>query len=424
MSKDEEQQRSTARPTTTPGSNTSRAGRRSRSVVVGPKRESVEAFGWPAVEYESLTWEPKYPVSGQLNAPSRYQASIPASIANLDVRLSSEVQTLVVAATAEIARFDAEVQGSLAPFASILLRSEAAASSQIENLTASAKAVLMAEAGDTSRRNASLVAANTATMNAAIELADRLDADAVLSMHKRLLGGHEAWAGQWRQEPVWIGGGASSPRNATFVPPRFERVPGAIDDLMAYVARPDVPAMVKAVVGYAQFETIHPFPDGNGRTGRALIHAVLRNSGATTKVTIPVSAGLLADPASHFAALGAYRDGDPSKIVELAANARVLAGDVQRHHARWRLNLVGVRSDSAVWRTLDLLTVHPIVDAADIESNLGVSWPAANTTIKRLEDVGILQRANAGLRFRKWIASDISDALDAFAERSGRRSLT
>jgi Fic family protein len=406
-------------------------GRRSRSVVVGPKRESIELAAWPSVGYESLTWEPKYPVSGQLNAASQYQASIPASIANLDVRLSSEVQALVVAATAEIARFDAEVQGSLAPFASILLRSEAAASSQIENLTASAKAVLMAEAGDTSRRNASLVAANTATMNAAIELADRLDAEAVLSMHRCLLGAHEAWAGQWRQEPVWIGGGASSPRNATFVPPRFERVPGAIDDLMAYVARPDVPGFVKAVLGYAQFETIHPFPDGNGRTGRAIIHAVLRNSGATTKVTIPVSAGLLADPTSHFAALSAYRDGDPAKIVELAANAtfdaianaRILADDVRRHHAHWRASLRGVRSDSAVWRSLDLLTVHPIVDAADIESNLGVSWPAANTTIKRLEDAGILQRANAGLRFRKWIAADISDALDAFAERSARRSL-
>jgi Fic family protein len=386
---------------------------------------------WPPITTEVVDWSSVSTTRAGVLLPSTYLAAVLPEIANLEVRLARSVQVLADRATLEIARFDAEAQGALLPFASILLRSESAASSQIENLTASAKAVLMAEAGDTSRQNASLVAANTATMRAAIELSVRLDGHAILTMHAALLANsHPEWAGKWRGAQVWIGGRSNSPHGALFVPPTHDRVPAAIDDLVAFMGRADIPPFTRAMIAHAQFETIHPFPDGNGRTGRALIHAMLRNSGVTTEMTVPVSAGLLNDTDRYYDALTAYRKGDVNSIVELSAtasfraieNGRQLLGELQEHQQRWRSNLKGTRSDAAAWRAIDLVMQHPVVDAKDLQKHLDISEPAANAAITRLVDAGVLSRANAGLRFRKWVADDVATSLDAFALRAGRRA--
>lgn len=87
-------------------------------------------------------------------------------------------------------------------------------------------------------------------------------------------------AGQFRSEQVWIGPGDAGPRTAGLVAPHHERVPGAIDDLVAFVRRQDIPVLVQVAVAHGQFETIHPFPDGIGRTGRSLAPSILRNNGA------------------------------------------------------------------------------------------------------------------------------------------------
>ena len=381
--------------------------------------------------FETLQWDSTATDRRGRMLPPNYTASIPPAISDLHVDLESAVQASAAEATAEIARFDGESKGALGPFASLLLRSESAASSQIENLTASARAVLMAEVGDTSRQNATLIAANTATMQAAIRLSEHLDSKAILAMHAALLSGsHPSWAGRWRDEQVWIGGSSLSPHDAMFVPPHHDRVPGAIEDLVTFMGRTDIPPFTQTMIAHAQFETIHPFPDGNGRTGRALIHASLRNSGVTTELTVPVSAGLLADTNRYFEALSAYREGNLNPIVGLAANAsfraidngRRLVAELQSHQERWRENLSGTRSDAASWRTLDLLLTQPIVDARDIRTNLGVSFPVATAAIQRLAEAGVLTRANAGLRFKKWIAADVADALDNFAMRAGKRT--
>ena len=390
----------------------------------------LEKHSWPPIATEVVAWSSVSTTRAGSLLPSTYLAAVLPEIAHLDLYLDRSVQALADRATIEITRFDAEAQGALLPFASILLRCESAASSQIENLTASAQAVLMAEAGDTSRQNASFVAANTAAMRAAIELSDDLDGDSILRMHSALLANsHPEWAGKWRSEQVWIGGRSASPHGAMFVPPTHERVPAAIDDLVAFMGRADIASFTRAMIAHAQFETIHPFPDGNGRTGRALIHAMLRNSGVTTEMIVPVSAGLLSDTDRYFDALTSYRRGDLNPIVELSAmasfraieNGRQLLAELQTYQQRWRSRLKGTRSDAAAWRALDLLMQQPVVDAKDLQKHLQISEPAANTAITRLVDVGVLSRANAGLRFRKWVADDVAASLDAFALRAGRR---
>ena len=107
-------------------------------------------------------------------------------------------------------------------------------------------------------------------------------------------------AGRWRDEQVWIGGDSFGPHDAEFVPPHHARVPALMADLIKFTSRADLPLLSQAAIAHAQFETVHPFADGNGRTGRALIHAMLRGHRLTRNVTVPVSAGLLTDTRSYF----------------------------------------------------------------------------------------------------------------------------
>ena len=238
-----------------------------------------------AVSYELCEWD-EDPVPGMTRAERAhlgrpYRAAVPAVIAHADVELDAALIADADEATIALARFDAEVGAQVAPFAAVLLRSEAASSSQIENLSASARAITEAEVVP-GRGNAAVIVGNTSAMQAAIALADRLDPDAILTMHEALMrSSAPRIAGHWRQEAVWIGGRGSTPHSADFVAPHHSRVPAAIEDLCAFLARDDLPVLAQAAIGHAQFETIHPFPDGNGRAGRALLQAFLRNKGLT-----------------------------------------------------------------------------------------------------------------------------------------------
>src|SRR5690606_7915987 len=126
-------------------------------------------------------------------------------------------------------------------------------------------------------------------------------------------------------------------------PPHHERVPDLMDDVMRYARRTDVPALAHTAIAHAQFETIHPFPDGNGRTGRALVQGMLRAAGVTAHGTVPVSAGLLGDTDGYFRALTAFRAGDARPIIETlaeaafaaVANGRALTRQITSIAAEW-----------------------------------------------------------------------------------------
>lgn len=406
---------------------------------------SVPSSPW-AVAWESLPWEPAHgavPTSRAERAALRrsYDASVPAAIASAPVVLDPEVLAAADDARAEISRFDAELShllpgAEIAPLAAVLLRTESASSSQIENITARAKALALAELGVAKYgTNATLVAANVGAMRRAVDLADTLTPDAVLAIHDSLMHGQShADPGRFRTEQVWIGGSGVSPHRASFVPPHHSRVEAAIDDLCAFMARTDVPLLVQAALAHAQFETIHPFNDGNGRTGRALVHAMLRQGGATTRATVPVSAGLLTDTRAYFDALTHYRDGDPSPIVARFAeasfaaigNGRQLARELLDVHAGWAARLT-VRRTAAVWQVLPLLLSQPAVTSALVQQMTGLSQPAADNVITQLRDAGILTKAAGVQRYVVWVATDVTGALDAFADRArrgdGRRAL-
>ncbi|MEN3309929.1 MAG: hypothetical protein V7603_6131 [Micromonosporaceae bacterium] len=394
---------------------------------------SADATTWPALSFETLGWGGVDPSLGSRRARARHQGLYQAAVVPViaDRTLSLPAPTLAEAedATAEIVRFDAEMGGEIAPFGAVLLRSESAASSQIENLTASARAIAEAEIGASARRNAAEIVANTQAMEAAVALSNRLDAQTVLTMHRALMHRNEPGiAGAWRDEQVWIGGTTLGPHEAWYVAPHHSRVPGAIDDLVAFMARDDLPVLPQAAIAHAQFESIHPFCDGNGRTGRALLHALLRNKRLARNVTIPISAGLLADTDAYFATLDAYRTGDPEQVTRglsaatfiAVANGRHLVTDLRNTRAGWT-DRIRVRRDAAAWRVTDLLVRRPVVNAALLTRELGLTGPAIYRAIAPLADAGVLVEFTDQRRNRAWRAPEVLAALDAFAARAGRR---
>ncbi len=397
-----------------------------------------------AVTYEDLPWGSDNTDGtamsrrARLKARGSYKAAITSPIAEATFHISAEVEAAAGDALTEITRFDAELSsrtsrygGEFAPLAAVLLRTESASSSQIENVTAGAKALAMAVIREKSGANAKMVAANVDAMQRAIEMAQELGHDSIRGVQETLTAGQEqAQPGRYRDTQVWIGGNAPTPHTASFVPPHQDRVFEAMEDLLRFCDRTDVPVLVHAAIAHAQFETIHPFADGNGRTGRALVHVMLKRAGATTRLTIPVSAGLLVDVDSYFEALTAYRKGDASPIVERFADAAFAAVDNGRRldldladiYAEWE-STIQARRHATIWKVLPHLVAQPAVNVAFVQQAARVSDTAADNAIQQLVSAGVLTPATSGKRNRVWVAERVLDALDDFASRAGRRQL-
>jgi len=198
-----------------------------------------------------------------------------------------------------------------------------------------------------------------------------------------------------------------------------------------YDHNPDLRTLVTvgARSGTVRLETIHPFPDGNGRTGRAIVQCLLRGKRLTRKVTIPVSAGLLTDTERYFDALTAYRAGDIQPIVERFAeasfdsiiNGRQLVTELRAIRAAWSDSITS-RRQAIVWRALDVVFQHPVLDNALVQRELDVSAMGAEAAITELVEVGALQEVTGGRRNRQYAAVSVLAALDAFGERAGRRT--
>ncbi|MCE0540696.1 Fic family protein [Kineosporia rhizophila] len=240
--------------------------------------------------------------------------------------------------------------------------------------------------------------------------------------------GHaDAQPGRFRDAQVWIGGSPFSPHTASFIPPHHDRLPAAMSDLMQFCERTDMPVLVHAALAHAQFETIHPFADGNGRVGRVPVHVMLKRAGATRRLTVPVSSGLLVDTAAYFDALTAFRAGDAAPIVQrfteaafaAVGNGRRLHRDILDCYEQWT-QVVTARRDSAVWHVLPHLVSQPVVTAQFVQEAVGVSRTAALNAVNHLVKVVVLAPASAAQRDRVWVAGEIISALDEFAARASR----
>lgn len=402
--------------------------RREADVDLMPQSRTISA--WPEVGWEDQYWSAHTPglVRRERAAVGRYRSAIPAAIAAADPALPASILADAEEAAAALAAFAASASPRSGAALAVLLRSESASSSQIEQITASARAVAEAEFTGQGSGNAGLVAANTHAMSAALATRPPITRETIAGIQATLMAGQTKLVG-WREEPVWIGGEGSSPINADFVPPDSSRIAGSIDDLTDFIARDDLPVVVQTAIAHAQFETIHPFADGNGRTGRAIIHLMLRDKGLTPQTPVPVSAGLLIGKNEYFDALGRYRSGDAGPMVQVVARAALHAVDhgaqldsaVGKVRARWA-ERVAARGDSGVWRVLDHFATHPVGDAESVAAAVGTDTRNVHRHLRALVDAGVLV-GGQHYKSRRFLfrAPDILAVLDDYAASFGRR---
>ena len=362
-----------------------------------------------------------------------YQSAVPPQISGYEPQLPSALAADVDDASQSLKELDSysikrlgPESPALGPMSAILLRTESATSSQIEQLTAGARQIALAELHESQSENARTVVANVRAMEAALALSDDLSERSILAMHNELLSRQPGWeehAGRYRGELVWIGGERGSPRGARHIAPHKELIDAAMGDLVSFIAREDLPVLVQSAVAHAQFETIHPFADGNGRTGRALVQAMLRGKELVRNVTAPISAGLLRNTDEYFDALQEFRTGAAAPIVEqfnsaaryAASSGRKLVDDLASEQDLSREKLGTLRPQAGAWMVLPHLIAQPVVNTAYLQEHLAMNAMSAGRALDQLSEAGVLVESTGLRRNRVWQQAGVLAILDGYA---------
>lgn len=395
------------------------------------------------------------------NAPGRedrrggeYERYQPDLLVNRPLTLDPDVSALAWQVEASVRSLGEKPgAGGLEGLARFLLRSEAIASSRIEGLQVSPQQVGLAEIAEEESltaenvsRTAKRVAANISALRRAThELAQEspLSLEGVEQLQSLLLADEPSLHGV-RVVQNWIGGSNHHPLTAEFAPPSAASVQGLMADLVAYMNGGAHAPLVQAGIVHAQFETIHPFRDGNGRVGRALIHTVLVRRGLTRQALLPVSPVLLTRSQEYVQGLTAYRYAGSSTSVEAqrgvsdwlrtflnavsigVAQAESFAASLDDLRDRWEADVATKRreqqlretprADSATARILATLQEHPVLTTGTVMRLFDMSRPAAGAALEELTLAGVLTKRRLDGRTSAYLATDVFDLIN-FAER-------
>ena len=379
--------------------------------------------------------------------PCEYDVYLPDNLSGRNFSLDGDVAADVADAETALTRFDASsvALADSEALARLLLRAESVASSRIEGLEIGARRLLRADAArrlgiephDVTARE---ILGNIDAMTWAVDTigpGSAITVDTLLETHRRLLAGSrmEEYAGRVREVQNWIGGSGYNPCSASFVPPPPEVVDDLLADLVEFCNSDSLPALAQAAVAHAQFETIHPFTDGNGRTGRALIHMVLRRRGLGLRILPPVSLILAMWSQGYIEGLTGtrYVGAAESSIarsginrwIALFASACLRAVEDASHfeqqvreiQASWRERLGRARRDSAVNLLISVLPNAPVLTTTTASELVGRSFPATSMAIERLVAAGVLVQVSVGRRNRAYEAPELIDVFTAFERR-------
>ncbi len=391
-------------------------------------------------------WRSDLGGSGRPRRDSRsceYEVYVPDPLLGRQFTLDGDVAADIADAEAAIARLNAAANALVdtEALARILLRAEAVASSRIEGLVIGARRLLHAEAVRSLHEPSSDVTATEVLGNIdaliygveRVGLGDQITVDLLLGVHQRLLAGtrFDSYGGRFREVQNWIGGSDYNPCSAAFVPSPHEDVPELVSDLCAFCNTDDLPAVAQAAIAHAQFETIHPFVDGNGRTGRALIHLVLRRRGLAPRVLPPVSLVLATRIRTYIDGLTQFRHvGSPTSAkatqglntwvarfsgacTSAAADATAFEERASQLETDWRQRLGTIRAKSATDVLLHGLPSAPILTVDSAATLIGRTFKPADGAIQRLVKVDILRQISLGRRNRAFEAPDVIEAFTA-----------
>lgn len=377
-----------------------------------------------------------------------YAAYLPDALADRAFKFDADVAADVADSEAAIIRLNESAQAlaNTEALARILLRAESVASSRIEGLEVNARRLLRADAAKqfgapaVSDVTAEEILGNIDAVTRGLVAVDEgasITADMLCELHTLLLEGtqlHEH-AGRVREQQNWIGGNSFNPCGAAFVPPPPEHVRPLLEDLCAFCNGDDLPAVAQAAIAHAQFETIHPFADGNGRIGRALIHMVLRRRALAPRIIPPVSLLLATFDADYVQGLGRFRyEGPPDApsahegtnewvaffagaCARSVADARDFEARVKAIRASWIERLGSVRANSTLELALDVLPGTPVVNAAGLARLTDRSFEAANNALQRLLEAGIVAEVDRRKRGRVYEARQIIEEFTGLERR-------
>ena len=364
--------------------------------------------------------------------PGAYEVFIPDEISGRDFPLDGDAVAAVSEATRALQHLEASPPriATLGALAQNLLRSESVASSRIEGVHLShkrlARAAYQAARGQRDPRAAEVLG-NVEAMKHAIEIGTAgkpLTTSDIEDTHRTLLRFTEDTdiAGIVRESQNWIGGNDYNPIGAAYVPPPPEYVRPLLDDLCAFATRTDLAPIVQAGIAHAQFESIHPFADGNGRVGRALIYTVLRRRGEIPNYVPPISLILAAEPMGYVGGLTWYREGGVSAWIaqfadataRAATEAERLADEIEQLQSTWLDDLGQPRRDAAVRQLISALPQQPVIDVAVAQALTGKSHVAVGKALHVLERAGILHRLNERKWGRVWECDQLLNLVDAF----------
>ena len=357
--------------------------------------------------------------------PEGFHAFLPKALPpDPPLHVDAELQALLSHADQALGRLDGAVQILPNPdlFVLMFVRREAVLSSQIEGTQSSLRDLLRAEANihDPDRpRDVAEVVNYVAALDHGIRAlaSGRLSASLMLALHRRLLTGvrgADLHPGKFRSDVVWIGPADASLEDATFVPPPPAAVPHCIADLERFlVASSTMPAVLKAGLMHAQFETIHPFFDGNGRVGRQLIVLSLCEQGILHKPVLYLSHYLKAHRTEYYRRLQAVRDdgaweewlkflvaGVADVAVESTGTARAIVA-LREEIRDDLLTHLGHAAANAL-RLSERLFDTPIVGVRQASEFLGIGYAAANRLVDRMVERDILVEVTGNARNRRF----------------------
>jgi Fic family protein len=379
--------------------------------------------------------------------PCEYEAYLPDKLCDREFLLTGDVAGDVADAEASIATLNAQGESlvNTEALARILLRAEAVASSRIEGLDIGARRLLHAEVARgidqfPSDFSATEVLGNIDAMVYSVQsvnVGEQITEELLLEIHRRLLVHTrlENYGGHYREVQNWIGGSSYNPCTAAFVPPPPEYVADLMDDLCVFANDDSLPVVAQAAIAHAQFETIHPFIDGNGRAGRALIHLIFRRRGLALRVLPPVSLILATWAKEYVNALNGVRFLGPSTTTEAqsainrwiaqfadacsraVADAGAFEKRAQEIADSWRNRVSSLRKNSAADLLIGALIGSPVVTVNSAATLIGRSYPAANNAVTQLVEAGVLAQINIGQRNRAFEAHEIIAAFSDLERR-------
>lgn len=385
--------------------------------------------------YEERRWKGDYEgMTRRERVGGPYRAYEPDPLSGRPFMLHGETAADISDAEREIAHLNGAVVAlrNTEALARLILRAEALSSSRIEGLVIGPRRILKAElSGKEDDEIAHEVVNNISAMNAALQhaLDSRITVETFSNIHRALANGTriDRFAGEIRTVQNWIGGNYHNPCGAVYVPPPAERVVGLLEDLADFCNDDGLPPLAQAAIAHAQFETIHPFVDGNGRVGRALVHVILRRHGLCPSIVPPVSLALATRAEAYVKELTRYRHvGSPTNpdsveglnswlsffagcTIHACRNALEFESRIETIRNNW-LDALPSRATQTDVALADAMAGQPLFTVGSITPSVGKTVPAVNASVERFIAAGAVKKTSAGKRNRLFEAVGVIDA--------------